>query len=36
MTDDPGYFFQKREKCEDLALLLWHSFGTMAALLQVD
>uniref|UniRef100_A0A804P7H5 Cell differentiation protein rcd1 n=1 Tax=Zea mays TaxID=4577 RepID=A0A804P7H5_MAIZE len=24
----------KREKCEDLALLLWHSFGTMAALLQ--
>lgn len=25
---------KKREKCEDLALLLWHSFGTMAALLQ--
>jgi len=28
-------FFQKREIFQDLAPLLWHSFGTIAALLQV-
>ncbi|EER90781.1 CCR4-NOT transcription complex subunit 9 [Sorghum bicolor] len=28
------FLSKKREKCEDLALLLWHSYGTMAALLQ--
>lgn len=27
--------FQKRETFNDLALLLWYSFGTIAALLQV-
>ena len=27
---------KKREVVPDLAPMLWHSFGTMAALLQVD
>jgi hypothetical protein len=29
------FFFQKREIFQDLAPLLWHSYGTIAALLQV-
>ena len=29
------YSLQKREIFQDLAPLLWHSFGTIAALLQV-
>ena len=30
-----SFLFQKREIFQDLAPLLWHSFGTVAALLQV-
>ena len=30
------YIYQKRELFQDLAPLLWNSFGTIAALLQVS